>query len=347
MWSSPRNREKGTEGSYRVGAYGTPDLAGRYGLSAANVALVEGLTRWLAVLGYAAATVRRQRQGAARWCAWLQGLGVGSVTEARDSDVAEYADHLRTLGSARTGRGLTAGSVAGLLEAVGLVERYRSEALGETPVIRAWPEVEARAGGARRYLSRAEVAALYAACERDAGGWWDRCLLTLAYGCGLRAGEVAALRTGDVDLAGGVVRVWRSKTARGRYVPLSGGVARDLATWLGRGVDGEHDGAGGERARYAVARCDRVLVSRAGGPIGYGGLWRRLHALCDAAGVERCGLHALRHSIATHLLEGDHAGDGNGGRGMSLEAVGRFLGHRTLAATQVYTHVDAEGPPAP
>lgn len=323
-----------------MGAYGTPDLAGRYGLSAANVALVEGLTRWLAVLGYAAATVRRQRQGAARWCAWLEGRGVGSVAEARDSDVAAYAEHLSAATSEATGRGLAAGSVAGLLEAVGLVERYRREALGEAPAVRARPGVEPRAGGARRYLSRAEVAALYVACGRDARGWWSRCLLALAYGCGLRAGEAVALRVGDVDLAGGVLRVWRSKTARERYVPLSAGVARDLGTWLGYGIHAGEGTLGGERARYAVARCDRVLVGRSGGPIGYGGLWRRLGELCEAAGVERCGLHALRHSIATHLLEGD----GVHARGMSLEAVGRFLGHRTLAATQVYTHVAAEGP---
>lgn len=326
------------------------DLAGYYGLGAANVALVEGLTRWLARSGYARQTIRSRREGAARWCAWLEGRGVAQVAEARGVDVADYGRYLHACVSAETGRGLAAGTIGGRLAAVRLLDRYRVEVLGAEPAVEGLPRIDADEGPGRpRHLSRAQVAALYAACDvyeaasrstwpTDVTGAFARTVLALAYGCGLRAGEVVALRVGDVDVRGGRLLVAAAKNGRGRYVPLSAGVARDLGSWLGAGDDGDGSG-GGERARFVRARCDRVLTTVKGTPLSYLSLLQRWWRLCRAAGVARCGLHTLRHSIATHLLQGD--GDGAGG--MDLEAIGLFLGHRTLAATQVYAAVVTGG----
>jgi integrase len=112
--------------------------------------------------------------------------------------------------------------------------------------------------------------------------------------------------------------VSRAKNHHQRYVPLSAGVQKDLADWLGGG-----------RHRFAYPNCDNVLLNRRGGPANNSGLNKQLAEICELAGVEKVSLHGLRHSIATHLLAD----------GMGLAAIGRFLGHRSLQATQTYTHL--------
>ena len=110
-------------------------------------------------------------------------------------------------------------------------------------------------------------------------------------------------------------------------MPLSQGVRRDLAAWLGDEAD-----PGGARGRYAAPRCDRVLVKWRGAAARGLALNRGLRTLCERAGVARVSLHCLRHSIATHLVAA----------GMALEAVGHFLGHRSLESTLTYVRVAEE-----
>ncbi len=155
--------------------------------------------------------------------------------------------------------------------------------------------------------------------RRTRGRCW-RC--ATGVGCG-------ALRCDEVDVEGGRLLVARAKNYHARYVPMSEGVRRDLGAWLGESGDGS-DGA---RARYAKPTdCECVLVNRWGRPCGVNLVNRGLHTLCEAAGVRRISAHVLRHSIATQLVL----------RGMDLEAVARFLGHRSLESTLIYVRVAEE-----
>ena len=187
------------------------------------------------------------------------------------------------------------------------------------------------AAGERVRLSQAQVAELYRATA-DAR---ERALVSLAYGCGLRAGEIEALDVTDVQLGEGLVIVRSGKGGRRRAVPMGEGVARDVAAYLGGDRTwwtsfGESAGSRkqspttallindhGRRMRtYTFNKVLRGLGERAG--------------LADEDGREKCvTCHVLRHAIATHLLE----------RGMATELVRQFLGHAHLATTQVYTHV--------
>lgn len=336
MWSSPVDREKGTEGYAPEVSYGTPDLAAAYGLDAGYVAFVEGFTVWLRRRGYSAETIPGLRRRAAAGCAWLsEARGVGELAALTPGDVYAYAEWLEGRVSERTGRGLAAATIAARLGAVRLLDEYRAKVSGTARALAGVPEVEGSEAVGRRALSRAEVAGLYRAADAldgDGGAYvartaHARAVLALLYGCGLRIGEACRLRVGEVDLAGGRLVVRRSKNGHGRYVPLAGGVVRDLGVWLGA-----DDGSGGERARYAAARCDGVLVNRVGGPARALAVNRALGRLCRAAGIARVTAHVLRHSIATHLVAS----------GMRLEAVARLLGHRSLETTTRYAHVVAE-----
>lgn len=150
----------------------------------------------------------------------------------------------------------------------------------------------------------------------------DRALVETIYAAGLRIGEVEALAVGDLDLARGELRVIGK--GRKERVGLLGGPACDaLTAWLDVGRPAL-------RARGTGADPGAVFLNARGAPLGARGLRFRLDALARAAGLPRGTTpHTLRHSFASHLLDG----------GADLRVVQELLGHANLATTQVYTHV--------
>lgn len=148
----------------------------------------------------------------------------------------------------------------------------------------------------------------------------DRAVIELLYGAGLRISELVGLGTGDVDLAGRSVRV-TGKGNKQRVVPFHDVCAAALSAWLTTGrplVATPQSGA----AFFLGARGKRVIDSE---------LRRRLAKLGVEAGARtRIHPHKLRHSFATHLLEG----------GADLRGIQELLGHASLSTTQRYTHVD-------
>lgn len=170
-------------------------------------------------------------------------------------------------------------------------------------------------------LSKAEIDLLYAACASDALGLRDRAMLSLYYGCGLRRSEGSRLNVYNVQLKKQLLHVMHSKNGHERYVPLAPRVASDLYNYLYQ-----------SRPSFKNASTSvGFLLGLKGARISGQMLGLRLKALLQKAGLssDKVGLHTLRHSIATHLLEG----------GMSLQNIALFLGHRSLESTQIYTHV--------
>ena len=145
----------------------------------------------------------------------------------------------------------------------------------------------------------------------------DRALLELAYSAGLRLSELVGLNRGDVDRAGGLLRV-RGKGRRERVVPAGGEAFAALDRYLA-GL-GEREPRG-DQPVFVNARLTRLsgrTVQRV--------VRRRLGEVAGGLGVTP---HALRHSFASHLLD----------NGADLRAIQELLGHRSLNSTQVYTHV--------
>jgi site-specific recombinase XerD len=150
----------------------------------------------------------------------------------------------------------------------------------------------------------------------------DRALFELIYSSGLRCQEVLDLRLRDIDLGSREVRV-KGKGRKVRVIPV-GEVALDA---LGRYLR-----EGRSRLVKDTAQDDHVFLSRTGRPLSSSDVQRRLARYLARAGAPRgTSPHTLRHSFATHLLEG----------GADLRVIQEMLGHSSLRTTQVYTHVSA------
>ena len=169
-------------------------------------------------------------------------------------------------------------------------------------------------------LSEAEIKSLYEATGEDLLGLRDRAMLAVYYGCGLRRTEGVNMLVEDVLPERNLIFVRRGKNYKQRYVPIIGKVRRDILTYL-------------TVARPALIGNENTLrffISITGRAIQGTGLYDRFKKLMNKAKIDKpCGLHSLRHSIATHLLA----------NGMPLEKIARLLGHQTLDTTQIYTHI--------
>jgi integrase/recombinase XerD len=172
-------------------------------------------------------------------------------------------------------------------------------------------------------LTVAEVEALLAAPGLDEPlAWRDRALLELGYGAGLRVSELCGLGTTDLLLTENLVRVF-GKGGKERLVPIGRSVIGAVSVYL-RQLRPELD-----RGHSA----GRVLLNARGAPLSRVGAWGIVKRAAARAGIrKRVTPHTLRHSFATHLLEG----------GADLRAVQEMLGHADLSTTQIYTHVDRE-----
>lgn len=169
-------------------------------------------------------------------------------------------------------------------------------------------------------LNQEEVGRLLAApAVNNPLGLRDKAMLELLYAAGLRVSEMVTLRLSDVDLEAGYVRC-QGKGGKDRVVPLG----RNAQT----AVRGYLDDS---RPRLQKGRSSPALfLNRGGWPLTRQGFWKLLRAYATAAGIERrVTPHTLRHSFATHLLEG----------GADLRAVQMMLGHADISTTQIYTHV--------
>jgi integrase/recombinase XerD len=148
----------------------------------------------------------------------------------------------------------------------------------------------------------------------------DRAMLELAYASGLRVSELCGLPRSRVDLGGRAVSV-SGKGGKERTVPFGRSAEHALRAWL-------------ERGRPALARrgrSDAVFLNARGGPLSRMGFWKILRGHARTAGLAtRVHPHALRHSFATHLLQG----------GADLRVVQELLGHASVATTAIYTHLD-------
>ncbi|HTU78677.1 MAG TPA: tyrosine recombinase XerC [Solirubrobacteraceae bacterium] len=173
-----------------------------------------------------------------------------------------------------------------------------------------------------RVLSAREASRLLDAIPAsDALTVRDRAIFELAYSCGLRAEELVSVRLADVDYDGEQLRV-EGKGRKTRFVPVGEPAMKAVRAYVQRARD-----------ELAAARSPDVLfLSKSGRALGTGDVRRRLgtwtRRLCVGDGATP---HALRHSFATHLLDG----------GADLRSIQELLGHASVSSTQIYTRVES------
>ena len=266
----------------------------------------------------------------AGFSAWLGGRAAATQT-AYVSDVRAFAEwmarsdvegpegvdrlHLRrylaSLGTRKLARATIARKAAALR--CYFAWRVRQGRLGADPA----RSLRAPSGGGRlpRVLSSGEVSALLDEPAETALDRRDLAVLELLYAAGLRVSELCGLDRGDIDLRGRTVTVL-GKGSKQRRVPVHDAAVAALRAWLEHGRD---DMEGPPEAAFVNRRGARL------GP-------RDVRRILDRRSASPTHPHALRHTYATHLLDG----------GADLRVVQELLGHASLATTQVYTHVSKE-----
>ncbi len=261
-------------------------------------------------------TIEAYRRDVIRCVASMRQQGIADAASITPGALREFVYQLKDLGLAGSSirRNISAlRTWFRVMLAEGLVTQDPTERLDSPQRWRSLPEV----------LNVEEVTRLLAAPGLEEKlAFRDRALLELAYGAGLRVSEWIGLAVKDVLLEESLLRVF-GKGSKERLVPIGrsaiGAVAvylRELRPVLERGQ--------GKGILFLNAR---------GEPLTRMGAWKILRKYVTMAGIERpVSPHTLRHSFATHLLEG----------GADLRAVQEMLGHADIATTQIYTHVDRE-----
>jgi len=279
--------------------------------------LLQRFTDYIALeQGLSPRTLEAYERDLARFAEYADVKGVAAPLDITARMLREYVYHLKDLGlsPASIRRNVSAvRTYFRFLTGDGIVVRDPSERLETPKRWRTLPDV----------LSVEEVQRLLAAPTLDDTlVFRDRALLELAYGAGLRVSEWIALGVRDLLLEEGLVRVF-GKGSKERLVPIGRSAIGAVAIYLRE-----------LRPRLEKGEGKGILFLNARGrPLTRMGAWKILRGYVERAAIEKhVSPHTLRHSFATHLLEG----------GADLRAVQEMLGHVDIATTQIYTHVDRE-----
>jgi integrase/recombinase XerD len=289
--------------------------------------LSESFRLWLETLGYKPKTVKL-----ANWCiqeffSFLEGQKVTRLRDFTNQHPEQYLDYLQHRPNCIKTGSLSTGYMNKHVTTLRLFGKY----LGQTgkAAFTIKPELFKTVETAT-YLTQTEIQALYkAACsDNNLYRQRDTAMLSLFYGCGLRASEGEALTTGDILFEKALIYVRKGKNYRERYVPMSPKVKEEISAYLLN-----------QRETLRAGKPNQaLLLGRRGERWKVAGMYQRLQWLKKQTHNEKLkqksfGLHILRHSIATHLLQD----------GMRLENIALFLGHKSIETTQKYTHLANDG----
>ena len=267
-------------------------------------------------------TVQAYRRDLLRYQEYLGSRGIGSLAEVTRVDVEEFRRHLDHIG-------LAPASVTRCVVAVRNLHRFAVGSGQLQADVTAGMSPGTRSRRLPKALSMDQVEYLLAAPDTSTvEGLRDAALLELLYGTGARVSEVCALDVDDIrpvlddpDLGLRLI----GKGDKERIVPLGSYAAKAVDAWLIRGRPAWAEIGNGEHALLLNTRGRRLSRQSA---------WAVIRRAGEAAGldVEHLSPHSLRHSYATHLLDG----------GADVRVVQELLGHSSVTTTQIYTLVTAD-----
>jgi integrase/recombinase XerD len=263
-------------------------------------------------------TVSAYRRDLKRWAAFMDARGIAGPGAVTPGDLRGWVFGLKEAGLAATSIRRAQSAVRtyyGFLLAEGVVEADPTERLESPRLGRRLPD----------FLTRDETDRLLESPNPDDPlHWRDRAILELLYATGMRVSELSDLPLSSLDLDEGFLTVF-GKGAKERLVPVGEPALRALGRYLRETRPGLEAGRGKSKGR--------VFLNRRGTPLSRVAVWRIVKEAARRAGIRRkVSPHTLRHTFATHLLEG----------GADLAAVQELLGHADISTTQIYTHVDRE-----
>jgi integrase/recombinase XerD len=290
-------------------------------------ALDRATTGWLEHLqierGAAANTLTSYRRDLRRYLAFLRSRGLTEPAQVREVDVTDFLAQLRE-GSAEHSPLAVSSAARTLVALRGLHRFWLLEGVTTTdPAAPVRPPTPAKRLPKAITVRQVEALLAAVAVGDTAASLRDRALLEVLYGAGARISEAVGLDVDDIDLEAGSVRL-RGKGSKQRVVPLGSFAREAVTTYLVR-----------SRPVFAArgVGTPAVFLNSRGGRLSRQSGWTALHTAAERAGLGgSVSPHTLRHSFATHLLDG----------GADVRTVQELLGHASVTTTQIYTLVTAE-----
>jgi len=266
--------------------------------------------------GLSARTASAYARDLARWLDFVLEAGSREPSAVTPRQMREWVFSLKEAGLAPTSIRRAQSALRtyfAFLLAEGVVQRDPTDRLEAPRVSRRLPD----------FLTLEEVDRLLEAPDSSKPLYWrDRAILELMYATGVRVSELVDLRISSVDLEEGFATVF-GKGSKERLVPVGEPARRAVGRYL-RDVRGTLDRGKG---------AGRVFLNARGRPMRREAVWRIVKDAAKRAGItKKVSPHTLRHTFATHLVEG----------GADLAAVQELLGHVDIGTTQIYTHLDRD-----
>jgi len=279
---------------------------------------IAGFTRWLQTMHYDPSSIKNGPKRVLEFLEYLEQQAIKSVAQVKSEHVQAFFKVLSERKSKRTGEVLSIATLRNYQTTINRFARYLREMhLGHIEIS---VTIKSQSKKSITILTQSEITKMYDACEDGLLGIRDRALLHLYYGCGLRRAEGLDVRVQDILPDKSLLYIRQGKGYTERYVPLIGKTQKGLLYYL-------------EMARPMMIGKkvhDYLIVGITGNPLVGNSIYNRIKQLIRKAGIKKqVGVHSLRHSIATHLLE----------QGMPLSEIAKFLGHKSLESTQIYTHL--------
>jgi len=285
-----------------------------------NVILTQSFEKWLKTLDYAPSTVYASVSYVENFFFYLKSLEIETLQAIHPETISRYYKYLQTRTNKRQSGSLSNNYITSNINAIKRFSRYLQQT--EKPFFEVSIKTNPDKETSKTILTPKEIKTLYKACENSVLGIRDRAILSVYYGCGLRRSEGVNLDLKDVLLKEKLVFVRTGKGYKDRYVPLSEAVKDDLENYIYQSRK--------HIQSFKPIKSEAFFLSMQVKRMCGNALIERVHKLAATAGIQKeTGLHTLRHSIASHLLQS----------GMTLEEVSQFLGHSSLESTQIYTHI--------
>lgn len=298
--------------------------------------LEESFKEWLDVLGYSPSTVYYAPLFVRELLHFLESKEIKHIKELDNKHIKAHYTRLKERANQRRGGALSNNHLNKHIQAIKRFTDYLRQVgrldLAASPLNNEESDTEKIT-----VLSEEEIQLLFkATCKPydtsinlpvsrvEAMQSRDRAMLAIYYGCGLRRTEGTSVNVSDIDFDKALVHVRKGKNYKERFVPIGKTALKHLQEYVY-----DHRGE-----LLQGSKSDALFISQRAGRMGGAGMLLRLNVLLRATedaelNEKEVGLHTLRHSIATHLLQA----------GMKLESISRFLGHSSLDSTQIYTHL--------
>ena len=270
----------------------------------------------LAILGLSPETTQARYLYLKEFFSWLEILQISQLQEITTVEIANYYDYLLQRKNTRTGHNIKQKSI---YDHMRNLQQYLGYLL-ETGKIKINPASHLKFNhptekAERIIFTQSQIQELYKIANEQ-----ERAILNLAYGCGLRVHELGLIEKEDIRWNENLVIVQNGKNSKRRIVPINTKVAKELRSYLEERENPIFRNNKQRRMQeWTFNKMLKELISKT-----------KFGRQFSTAERNKIGIHSLRHSIATHLLE----------NGMKLEQVQRFLGHSHIESTEIYTHIN-------